>query len=58
MISVDLFGISLTLSLVSNGPEVPFYSVLEFTTVIFYIKSNAMPFSAFKLKKTYWQKIV
>lgn len=57
MINVGLFGISLTLSLVSNAPEVPFYFLLEFTT-IFYIKSNAMPFSAFKLKKTHWQKII
>lgn len=56
MINVDIFGISLTLSLVSNSPEVLLYFVLEFTTVIFYIKSDAMPFSAFKLKKTYWQK--
>lgn len=58
MINVDLFGISLTLSLVSNGPEVPFYFLLEFTAIIFYIKSNAVPFSAFKLKKTYWQKTI
>ena len=58
MIDVDLFDISLTLSLVSNGPEVPFYFLLEFTTIIFYIKSSAMPFSAFKLKKTLWQKTI
>lgn len=56
MINVNLFGISLTLSLVTNGPEVPFYFLLEFTTIVFYTKSDAMPFSAFKLKETYWQK--
>lgn len=53
MINVDLFGINLTLSIVSNSPEVLFYSPKEFTTITFYIKSTAMPLSAFKLKKTY-----
>lgn len=51
MIKADLFGINLTLSIVNNGPEVLFYFPEEFTTITFYIKSIAMSFSAFKLRK-------
>lgn len=66
MINADLFGISLTIFyffFISDGPEVPFYFffttiIFELSTIIFYIKSNVMPFSAFKLKKTYWQKTI
>lgn len=48
---------------ISDGPKVPLYFffttiIFELSTIIFYIKSNVMPFSAFKLKKTYWQKTI
>lgn len=44
-------ALALPFLLLSNGPEVPFYFFSWFTTIIFYIESNARPFSACKLKE-------
>lgn len=51
MIGVDLSGVNLTPPF-TNSPQVPFYFFLESTTTAFHIKSNAAPFSAFKLNIT------